>query len=418
MKLSKEQSQALKLAIASEPSTLFITGEGGTGKSKIIEDLIAQLNPLDYILLAPTQSAALNIGGRTIHSFFKIKPTININADKEDDVISFCLDEVDTESADGKIVIIDEASMLGESMLTGILSRIKPKKLILFGDPDQLEPIKDNPIDWEDFCEETVHLTYNYRVLNEELRDIIANFRDNNQLSNTIKTVVSIEDLKFNDRTIYMAHTNETLSYMQKFLLGHSNAKIGDTLLTFGACDETIQRMVTVGKRDILAPYFGNNDLVVAKTVPRMIDKNLWSVEVVLHSDFQKGTSSIVINQYNKTPAVIVGDYNVYKRTLQKRFKTAQNKQKELYKKYNVENSPRLKKLMDDSEADDLRLKWINYFDLKNSPYARHNQFRTTYKAQGKSFDSVVVDWYDLPNRKHRYTAISRAMNSLTLITG
>jgi ATP-dependent exoDNAse (exonuclease V) alpha subunit len=54
---------------------------------------------------------------------------------------------------------------------------------------------------------------------------------------------------------------------------------------------------------------------------------------------------------------------------------------------------------------------------LKNSPYARHHQFRTTYKSQGQSFDNVVIDWDDLPGKDHKYVAISRAKNSCTLIT-
>lgn len=416
MKLSKEQNRALQLALRPEINSLFVTGQGGTGKSEIIKILCEQLNPKDYILLAPTQSAALKIGGKTIHSFFKVKPTINLNVEKEADVISFCLDEIDTESADGKIVIIDEASMLGESMLTGILSRIKPKKLILFGDPTQLKPIKDNTVDWSDFCDETIYLTHNFRVQNEELRGIIETFRDEGHVIMDADTVSDISDLNYCPKTIYMAHTNETLSAMQKHFLGYSNAKINDTLLTFGACDDTIQKIIKVAGKQIVTSYFGNNDLVVVKSVPRLIDKGLWSCDVVIEKDYIDGTDSIQVNQYNKTPRVIVGDYNVYKRILQRRFKAAQNKQKELFKKYKVDKSAILKKRMTMAESEDLRLKWIEYFNLKNSPYARHHQFRTTYKAQGQSFDSVVIDWYDLPSKDHKYVAMSRAQNNLTLI--
>lgn len=416
MEFSKEQDGAIVKALDPRINTLFVTGQGGTGKSEIIIEICSRLSPQSYILLAPTQSAALKIGGKTIHSFFKVRPTINLNVEKESDVISFCLDEIDTEAANGKIVIIDEASMLGESMLTGILSRIKPKKLILFGDPTQLKPIKDNPVDWSAFCEETVYLTYNFRVQDEDLRDIINHFRETGKVPPETKVVEDISDLEYCNKTIYMAHTNETLSAMQKHFLGYSNARINDTLLTFGSCDESIIKIINVKDKPILTTYFGNNDLVVVTSVPRMIDDKLWSCDVVIEKDYLEGTDSIHSNQYHKTPSVIVGDYNVYKRTLQKRFKTAQNKQKELFKKYNVDKSIILKKKMSMSESEDLRLKWIDYFSLKNSPYARHHQFRTTYKAQGQSFDSVVIDWYDLPGKDHKYVAISRAQNNLILI--
>ncbi len=411
MQLSKEQEQALNLAMNDNIKSLFITGQGGTGKSEIIKELCGRLNPTSYVLLAPTQSAALKIGGKTIHSFFKIRPTININVDKEEDVISFCLDEIDLDGVDNKIVIIDEASMLGESMLKGILTRITPRRLVLFGDPIQLNPIKDNPVDWSKFCDKTITLTKNFRVQDEKLDQIITHFRDTGKLLSHVDKVGDITDLKFEPNAIYMAHTNEALSDMQKQLLGYSHGKIGDTMLTFGGCDDSIKRRAAIGNKAVLTNYFNNNDLVVITSVPRMVDDKLWSCDVE-----REDGETIYVNEYNKTPSIIVGDYSVYKKTLQKRFKAAQNLQKKMQKKYNTNNNSLMKRKMSDSERDNLRLSWINYFNLKNSPYARHQQFRTTYKAQGQSFDKVVIDWYDLPSKDHKYVAISRSMNNLTLI--
>jgi len=198
---------------------------------------------------------------------------------------------------------------------------------------------------------------------------------------------------------------------MQKHLIGYAHAKIGDTVLTFGGCDDSIKRRTISGGRSVITNYFNNNDLVNITSVPRMIDDNLWSCDVV-----RTDGENIHINEYNKTPSVIVGDYSIYKKTLEKRFKTAQKFQKEMQKKYGVDKNNVLKKKMTMFEAEELRLKWIKYFELKNSPYARHHQFRTTYKAQGQSFEKIVIDWYDLPGKDHKYVALSRAMNNLTLI--
>lgn len=411
MELHEKQIEAIDAALDDRIKSLFITGQGGTGKSEIIKLLVQQLNPIDYILLAPTQSAALKIGGKTIHSFFKIRPTINIHVDKEEDVISFCLNEIDVSDVDGKIVIIDEASMLGESMLQGILSRITPRRLILFGDPIQLNPVKDNPVDWSMFCDKTVTLTKNYRVQDEKLDRIITHFRETGKLLSHVDTVEDISNLTFDEDTIYIAHTNEALSDMQEALIGYSHAKIGDTVLTFGACDESIKRRTMSGHRSVVTNYFNNNDLVKITSVPRMIDDKLWSCEVE-----RVDGETIYLNEYNKIPTVIVGDYAIYKKVLEKRFKTAQKMQKDMQKKYKVEKTPILKKKMTQAEAEDLRLKWVNYFQLKNSPYARHAQFRTCYKAQGLGFKKVVIDWNDLPGKDHKYVALSRGMNNLTLI--
>ena len=50
---------------------LFITGKAGTGKSTLLDYFCSQLNKKP-VVLAPTGSAALNIKGLTIHSFFKL----------------------------------------------------------------------------------------------------------------------------------------------------------------------------------------------------------------------------------------------------------------------------------------------------------------------------------------------------------
>lgn len=411
MELHEKQIEALEAALSPFYNSVFITGQGGTGKSEIIKQLTDRLSLNDYVLLAPTQSAALKIGGKTIHSFFKIRPTINIHVDKEEDVVSFCLDEIDTENVDGKIVIIDEASMLGETMLKGILERITPSKLILFGDSEQLDPIKDNPINWSEFCDITIELTKNFRVQDQKLDDIISHYRNTGKLLKDVDNISDLKELSYDPNTIYIAHTNESLSNMQNHLLGYAHAKIGDTVLTFGGCDETIKRRTISGGRSVLTNYFNNNDLVNIISVPRMIDDKLWMCDVE-RTDGEK----IHINEYNKTPSVVVGDYSVYKKTLQKRFKAAQNLQKQMSKKYKVDKSSLLKRKMTMKESEDLRLKWIQYFQLKNSPYARHHQFRTTYKAQGQSFEKIVIDWYDLPGKDHKYVALSRAMNELILI--
>jgi ATP-dependent DNA helicase PIF1 len=53
---------------------VFITGRAGTGKSVLLQHFCADTP--ETVKLAPTGAAALNIGGQTIHSFFKFKPGI------------------------------------------------------------------------------------------------------------------------------------------------------------------------------------------------------------------------------------------------------------------------------------------------------------------------------------------------------
>jgi ATP-dependent DNA helicase PIF1 len=51
----------------------LINGGAGTGKSTFLKFLDRKLRP-HVAIVAPTGIAALNIGGQTIHSFFKLPP--------------------------------------------------------------------------------------------------------------------------------------------------------------------------------------------------------------------------------------------------------------------------------------------------------------------------------------------------------
>ncbi len=50
---------------------IFLTGAAGTGKSTMLEHIRNQLD-LKKMIVAPTGVAALNIGGNTINSAFRI----------------------------------------------------------------------------------------------------------------------------------------------------------------------------------------------------------------------------------------------------------------------------------------------------------------------------------------------------------
>jgi ATP-dependent DNA helicase PIF1 len=69
--LSEEQLQAVQAAL--DGCSIFVTGSAGTGKSRLLKLLIRQLNDkyseAAVAVTASTGIAALNIRGRTVHSF-------------------------------------------------------------------------------------------------------------------------------------------------------------------------------------------------------------------------------------------------------------------------------------------------------------------------------------------------------------
>ncbi|MDE5608636.1 MAG: AAA family ATPase, partial [Muribaculaceae bacterium] len=51
--------------------SIFMTGKAGTGKSTFLKYITANTRK-NFVVLAPTGIAAVNVGGVTMHSFFRI----------------------------------------------------------------------------------------------------------------------------------------------------------------------------------------------------------------------------------------------------------------------------------------------------------------------------------------------------------
>jgi ATP-dependent DNA helicase PIF1 len=126
---------------------LFITGKAGTGKSTLLRYFKAHTGK-KIIVLAPTGVAAINIGGQTIHSFFRLPPKII-----RKDAIKRLKDHGLFENLD--MVIIDEVSMVRADIMDGIdyalrLNRGRMKtpfggvQMVFFGDLFQLAPVVEN----------------------------------------------------------------------------------------------------------------------------------------------------------------------------------------------------------------------------------------------------------------------------------
>lgn len=126
---------------------LFITGKAGTGKSTLLKYFKANTGKR-IIVLAPIGVAAVNVGGQTIHSFFRLPPKII-----QKQAIKRLRDKSLIENID--MVIIDEVSMVRADLMDGIdyalrLNRGRMKapfggiQMVFFGDLFQLSPVVEN----------------------------------------------------------------------------------------------------------------------------------------------------------------------------------------------------------------------------------------------------------------------------------
>jgi len=152
-----EFQDALKL-IQFTSRSVFLTGKAGTGKSTFLRYICANTHK-KFVVVAPTGIAAINAGGQTIHSFFKIpfRPILPDDPDlstKDGRIYDFLkyrknhqklIKELD-------LLIIDEVSMLRVDILDFIDRVLRVfsghkqlpfggKQLLMVGDVFQLEPV-------------------------------------------------------------------------------------------------------------------------------------------------------------------------------------------------------------------------------------------------------------------------------------
>ena len=154
--LQNEEWQNALQIIQYTHRSLFLTGKAGTGKSTFLRYIAANTKK-KHVVLAPTGIAAINAGGSTLHSFFKLpfypllpndskysvrnlRNTMKYNSEKIK-----LLREVE-------LIIIDEISMVRADIIDFIDKVLRiysrnmrepfgGKQLLLVGDIYQLEPV-------------------------------------------------------------------------------------------------------------------------------------------------------------------------------------------------------------------------------------------------------------------------------------
>ena len=154
---NREFQDALNLVKYTRQS-LFLTGKAGTGKSTFLRYVTDNIKK-KYVVLAPTGIAAINAGGSTLHSFFKLPfhpllpddPNLSLQKGRIHEFFKYAkphrklLEKLE-------LIIIDEISMVRADIIDTVdrILRVyshnlrEPfggKQLLLVGDVFQLEPV-------------------------------------------------------------------------------------------------------------------------------------------------------------------------------------------------------------------------------------------------------------------------------------
>ncbi len=250
MYLSEEQQGAINLIL--DGHNVFLTGQAGTGKSVVIHE-VKRLFHGNVALLAPTGIAAANIGGQTIHAFFKMDIGFNTKHTNMD-----AINEID-------LIIIDEVSMITPDLFGCMneylqqyyqarnpyydplkcLPAFGGKQFLLVGDFYQLPPVKNdetpviasdlicNTQDWLDLNLIQVSLTRVYRQQNDPLfMELLGRARIGKVTENDLRLLNSLRQKVPSPDAVRIVYTNERLKFVNEENL--KNVKPTD-VVTFSA---------------------------------------------------------------------------------------------------------------------------------------------------------------------------------------
>lgn len=382
----------------------FIIGQAGTAKTTNLMKIAFQLftQRKSFICLAYTHSAVhnmiekfkknslntkfedsvINRFFKTIHSYLGIIPTET----------GYCFQNSNFEPHD--YILVDEFSLIDLDTLNYLLDKLKPCKninLIFAGDILQLNPVNTNPIiSYELFKKIDIKTDISSAIL-------VGKHLSNNIYSNQIYT------------------TSNKLILTKNFRFGTNVMNILDKAIKndYG----TIYRY-----NDQMIKKFINDDYVVISSKYKNLQK-IYSYTQNIKSDLSNSTILSRIGEINIDKKMILT------KNINKNFTNGQVVQVYLTDKddeikikndqYEViikKSDPRSDNTLDYSEETEDKKMFKNtkskINNSKSFPLLPLN-FCSIFKAQGKSFDNVIIVLDDLFEITMLYTGITRAKNNV-----
>ena len=393
--------QVLELLDSDTQQFIYLTGAAGTGKTTLIERVLDE-NNLKKMVVAPTGVAALNIGGSTINSAFRIGFDIFPQIQESNDPrFKKLLKKLE-------LLIIDEISMVRAPMLDAISETLRLHRnssepfggihVLACGDLFQLPPVvKDNEIDAIDEKYESVYffssnsfkeivapaffeLTYSFRQSeDEDFYSLLNNIRLGENLSETINNI--------NRRCFNPEFENESslIITTRKYRAD----QINEAMLN------EIDGPATSAKSEELGE-FNDNDLPAPRNLRIKKDAKVMFIKNDSEGRWVNGTIGVVTNCSDKKGRFLrvqVGD-DIFKVKREE-----WNKIKYIYDEYNDEME---EEIVSSFKQFPLKLGWAV----------------TIHKAQGLTLESCSID---LGNGAfatgQTYVALSRCktLNSVNL---
>jgi hypothetical protein len=341
------------LNIANDKGGLLLVGDAGKGKSYAINE-ISKVISLKKI--APTNKAALNVNGSTIHSFLRL--------DKEGKIKLSFLKNLKKNKVTH--IAIDEISMINKTMWSKLvlLKRMMPKLIfILVGDDKQCKPIEEDEAKSVKYFDHPVmkYLTNNNRNVLQVLQ------RFPKELSILLENVNEINTKQFKEKNtpINLCFFNNTRKQVNK--MWNKKLKKEDNLF--------IKEDITIGHSQDVFIY--NNLPVIAMTTKREMKDETVNAKAKTIKKKDK--------EYVEKPPLFVNSETFHVVSFTESKITLQNE----------------------------RTNGIHSFEIEVKDFHKNfciNYCSTVHKSQGDTIleDYTIYDWENM-DTELRYTACSRS---------
>lgn len=442
MKLNEKQTELkdkLKEFISGKENGFFgVLGAGGTGKTFTICQAIpveqavflgATNKVVGVIKTMLKENGALGVQAKTLDSFFNFKMS------KDCDNNTIISHKMPQDKDIPKIIVVDEISMINDKVCELLLQLKNSRKIILMGDDMQIPPIstdeEPNGMRVEGFHKSkifayltlSITLTEQVRQLEgSDLFKLVSGFRSAMHLPITFKSIPRIKannlDIKF-----FMDDDRKFLDFLEKendaICISYKNL----TALSFNWLVGSIKtrtknykvNQINVGDL-VLFDSFYKDDKFSFYTSEKIeilaITDNCIGTFVFDERSIQYPFKTMKVRRVGEGSATfdirVAKSYDETLRAINSKLYYDKSKYP---KPYSPEAKIYLAKLN------------TSYNDFKNSFASLKKPFGiTSHKAQGSTYDNVIIPIYDYGNRNHQdvnqlfYVAMSRAKKNIIFV--
>lgn len=393
---------------------VFITGGGGVGKSWVTKTIIEdyRLKNKNIVVLASTGIAAINISGQTVHSFFRLGISNNIETLMLNDTnfkvntkkLSQDLSLVD-------LIVIDEISLISKNVMDMIDYRLKNSnfngKFLIVGDFCQIPPVTKEPLVdnifafesnlWKRLDMKIVYLEEIKRNTDIEFSEILQRIRINNVNDTDIEFLEKLtKNILPEENSTTLVATNSKANIINKRELEKIDSPLKQFKMETIVYDTHKEKQL----KNFCESVPANEILSIKKGAKILFIKNTKSFY-----NGERGTIVDIIRINNYSNGETIYDYKLIV-------------QKEIDGKY-VDVYPEKWKM---TKFQSFYNEFTGKDEMIEIPVFEALQFPvklcyaiTIHKSQGMSIDNLICDMRGLFAESQFYVSISRSVNPKNL---